>query len=1443
MPAVGAVVDAAIGWLVQSILGNLFTEKLEAWTRRVGLANDVEKLKSAVRYVQMVVAAAKGRKIENEPLARSLSDLRELLYDAEDVMDDLDYYRLKEQVESGTFSGILGKRKREDDTSEISVMIKHIADKLRDCGRDVSDILKIDGFNSAGTSNQSQITAQDTRLTSSYLVERKVYGRDVEKESILKLMASNRSNGITVVPIVGIGGVGKTTLAQLVYNSLEVGNHFEVKIWVCVSDNFDVFRLTREMLDCVSKQTKVQTNNLNRLQEDLAKHMVSRRFLIVLDDVWDDMKEHSWNKLLAPLKHNQAMGNMILVTTRKLSVAEMTRTVQPVKLGALKDDDFWLLFKTCTFGDEKYEYHPSLFTIGKQIARELKGNPLAAKTVGALLKRNISIDNWTHILNNEEWKSLQDSGSIMPALKLSYDYLSSHLQQCFRYCSELVRMWISQGFVHGNHTGKKLEDIGKAYLADLVNSGFFQHVGRHRLYSNSFVMHDLMHDLAREVSRADFATIDGTECKEILPTTRHLSVVTHFAYSIDQHGNAISCENFKRKLLLVTSLKKLRSLVLIGNSGPTFFKCFQNMFKEAASLRLLQISATTYADIGCFISYLVSCTHIRYIKLNSYGMRCELPQALSNFFHLQVLDVNTYADPTLPTGMNNLVHLQHLVAKEDVHSTIDRIGKMTSLQELPIFRVQNACGFDIKQLKFMNQLVKLGIYQLENVKSKRDASEARLIDKGHLEALCFLWDSDSTSLGISAETATELLHLENCKEWRVLPSLEKLPFLKKLKLINICHVKELGIPCLEELVLTDLPSLEKCVATFKRELDFHLRVLIIENCYELKVFTPFELQNLCSSEVEQRPWRLSLEDTSAEFSSAEAAQKKWLSGLRVLKIHGCPRLMLLHPLPPAENTQVSVQPLLTYPALEKNSNDLSVMSSKELRVLDAKILAFQNLTDVTSLHIGHCPNLVFLSFEGFRQLLNLRKMVIVSCGNLVSSCIVPGVSETWNATNYPAFPRLGHLKIESCGGIAGKWLTEMLPHMQSLEELDIEDCPQMKSISIHRPRQEVETGRLASQAVLPRLAQDEFGLYIPLNILSTLEKLHIRRCPGMQLYGSKEGYGGFTSLTELVITGCPMLLSSADERFSLPPSVPDLHIEFLPRRLQPYFPENTSIRFLLVHESPDLQYLNLHFCTALQELQIHNCRQLAVLEDMQYLSSLRILSIEMNPELSASWLGCLATLKNLWIEDCRSLTSLQGSLSYLEVCFCDSQNLTSLQLGSLAALKDLTVYSCDWLTPLETLPSLGNLTDLAIYDCRSIAPLLELLSRQPEGFSIFPQLERLYVDDSSALATSFCKHLTSLRYLRITDSDVICFTDEQEKALQLLTSLQDLSFLGFLNLIDLPAVLHSLHSLKKLDVKGCPRISRLPEKGLPPSLELVAIERCSEELQEQCRMLTTGKLK
>jgi hypothetical protein len=213
----------------------------------------------------------------------------------------------------------------------------------------------------------------------------------------------------------------------------------------------------------------------------------------------------------------------------------------------------------------------------------------------------------------------------------------------------------------------------------------------------------------------------------------------------------------------------------------------------------------------------------------------------------------------------------------------------------------------------MDQLVQLNIYQLKNVKSKQEAGEARLTDKGNLEELCLSWeswefdsesdnsessDSDNSNLGILRETTSEvleglkphqnvkylqiygysdsvfpswlsieltslqLLHLENCTELRGLPPVEELPFLRKLKLINIYHIPEIVIPCLEELELNELPSLKQCIATCRKELDFYLQVLTIKNCGELMVFPPFETQSLCSSQVEQRSWKSNMEGCS-----------------------------------------------------------------------------------------------------------------------------------------------------------------------------------------------------------------------------------------------------------------------------------------------------------------------------------------------------------------------------------------------------------------------------------------------------------------------------------------------------------------------------------------------------------------------------------------------------
>ncbi|VAH52048.1 unnamed protein product [Triticum turgidum subsp. durum] len=848
--------EAAIAWLVQAILAALLIDKLDAWIRRVGLADDVEKLKSGIRGINMVVSAVKERGIRNESLDESLALLKDLLYDADDVVDELDYCRLQELVEGvtwdepdamhgaervdeisrgdadtrtpnssvgrlrspvwehftitekvnekpikaiciycrnefncetktngtssmkkhlekehsvtctkrhglhppnhlstgepivigsssrrkgnkqrskawdsfdvieeengqpiksrckycptvikcGTKNGtasmlnhnkICNKKPGSDDqppnpssnrdatanvtpivTGEssrkrrksaqiiaanartpwdkatLSSRIRKIASQLQDIQRGVSEVLKLYGSDLASNSNHHQSITLDEHLRTSSLIPRNVYGRVAEKNSIIKMIIEERFDGVVVLPIVGIAGVGKTTLAQLVYNDPDVEHQFDQRIWVWVSHNFDEMTLTKEILNSVSQERHEGINSFVKLQETLKSHANSKRLLLILDNVWDDMNAIQWDKMLAPLASSSHVnGNVILVTTRNMSVAQRLGTLKPVKLGALENDDFWLLFQSRAFGYENCEEHQTLSSIGRQIAEKLKGNPLAAVSIGDLLIKKFNTDYWGNVLNNEDWKSIQLSGGIMAALKLSYDQLPYHLQQCFSYCSifpnsyqflgeELVGFWISQGFVKRSNSSQRLEDIGRRYLIDLVNLGFFEEVKREEPYLGSQVLYaicGLMHDFVVMVSKTDCASIDGLQCNKMPQTIRHLSIITGSAYNKDQHGNIPRDEKFEEILRnAITSVSRLRTLVLLGHCDSFFLLLFQDIFQKAHNLRVLQMS-----DV----------------------MDEVLPQLLSKLYHLQVLEVS-YTEPSIPGRMNNLVSLRHLVVRK-----------------------------------------------------------------------------------------------------------------------------------------------------------------------------------------------------------------------------------------------------------------------------------------------------------------------------------------------------------------------------------------------------------------------------------------------------------------------------------------------------------------------------------------------------------------------------------------------------------------------------------------------------------------------------------------------------------------------------------------------------------------------------------------------------------
>uniref|UniRef100_A0A0D3HJT9 Uncharacterized protein n=4 Tax=Oryza TaxID=4527 RepID=A0A0D3HJT9_9ORYZ len=1372
--------------------------------------------------------------------------------------------------------------------AEFSSRIQQITGGLQVAIRAVSEVLTLHGADLVGNSNHRTSTTT-TLIRTSSLSPHKIYGRDAEKNAILKIITDDSYDGLTVVPIVGIAGVGKTALAQLVYNDPMVKHNFD-QVWVWVSKDYDEVMLTMEILDFVSQerhevshQRKERHNAISsfaKLQEILKSHMDIRtkKFLLVLDDVWNSMDDNTWNILLAPLKSNRAKGNMILVTTRILSLAQRVGTVEPIKLDSLSNEDFWLFFKACAFDDENYKAHPSLNIIGQKIADKLNGNPLAAETAGQILRKHLTIDHWSNTLRNEDWKSLNISRGIMPSLKLSYDQLPYHLQQCFLYCSifpsgycflgqELIHIWISQGFVHRNSSSKRLEEIGREYLSNLVNSGFFQPGAQTNQFTQvdktSYVMCGLIHDFARMVSRTEYATIDNPQCNKMLPTIRHLSILTDSTHQEDPDCGKVE----ERIRNAVKPVKHLRTLVLIGQHNHIFLKSFKDIVQKEHHLRVLQISAP-FTDIDPLLFNLVNPTHIRYIKFDDGA----LPLSVGKFYHLQVFDAGSESDLIIPNDMDNLVSLRHLVAAKQVFSSITSIGKMTSLQELNDFSVHNSLG--LNQLQSLNQLVQLGVSGLETITTRTEACGARLRDKHNLEKLHLSWkdakdgydsgmsseieydtdmsfenetDSDIEPLmegltmadtnispvlkhlpGIAREvldglephhslkhlrisgyngatsptwfpsslTCLQTLHLEKCGKWQRLP-LERLTLLRKLVLIKMRNATEVSIPSVEELVLTELISLKACSCTSIRNLNDNLKVLKIKSCPALEVFPLFE-----------------------NYPQFEIEQSSWFSRLREITIYGCPHLRVHNPLPHSPNVEkLSITRVSTLPSIEGSSSgtlrigfsydwmdDLDE-SSDQLITLDDKVMAFHNLRFLSGLVICGCPNLTTISLDSLRQLRSLKSLEISNCPELFPPNVPSDTREDMAAADHNTLLCLELLNIRNCG-ITGKWLSLLLQHMKTLQELRLENCEQITGLSIGE--EECGQPNLMSATETPSLgfsAENKLPR-LPLNIICSLKKIYIKWCSDLTFHGSKDGLAGFTSLEQLEILICPKLIDSllhndgnveqANRRWLLPISLEELIVQYDGpfEMLQLCFPGNLTRlkKLFLMREVKGLRvHMGYLLPQSLEELCINNC----------FIETL-CPRFQMN----------LTCLKKLEVHH--------------------SKFLISLELQSCTALEELTIGYCKSLAVLEGLQFLYGLRSLQVHECPRLPPCLDNLSWQGHL-----RLEKLCIDDTSILTTSFCKHLTSLEYLKIVScrSEEGRLTDEQERALQLLTTLQELQFISCDYLQDLPAGLHSLPSLKRLEIWGCYRIRKLPEKGLPPSLEELDISCCTKELADQCRTL------
>ncbi|RHN43868.1 putative P-loop containing nucleoside triphosphate hydrolase [Medicago truncatula] len=310
---------------------------------------------SATVQTLVVLDDAEEKQITNLTVKQWLDDLKNTIFDAEDLLNQISYDSLRCKVEntqvanktnqvwnflSSPFKNFYG---------EINSQMKIMCESLQLFAQH-KDIIGLE----TKSARVSHRTPSSSGVNESIMV-----GRKHDKDRLIDMLVSDstsRNNNLGVVATLGMGGVGKTTLAQLVYNDIKVEQHFDLKAWICVSEDFNVVRITKSLLECVVRKTTYvdsnvwESDNLDILQVELMKHLMDRRFLFVLDDIWND-NYIDWSELITPLT-NRGTESKVIITTREQNVAEVAHTFPIHKLEPLSDEDCWSLLSKHAFDSE-----------------------------------------------------------------------------------------------------------------------------------------------------------------------------------------------------------------------------------------------------------------------------------------------------------------------------------------------------------------------------------------------------------------------------------------------------------------------------------------------------------------------------------------------------------------------------------------------------------------------------------------------------------------------------------------------------------------------------------------------------------------------------------------------------------------------------------------------------------------------------------------------------------------------------------------------------------------------------------------------------------------------------------------------------------------------------------------------------------------------------------
>ncbi|XP_021746963.1 disease resistance protein RGA2-like [Chenopodium quinoa] len=638
-----------------------------------GYKSHLDDLIRTVEAVKAVLLDAESKQELSHEAQIWLQELKDVVYEADDLVDE--FVTLAEQKQ------LL----KEDDVS-LSKKARHFFSNSNPLGialkmsRGVKKIKKKLGAIAYNDQFRFKLDHEPIRKrrpeTCSYVDATDIIGREDDLEIITSmLLDSDVQRDVSFLTIVGMGGLGKTALTQLVYNDESVKSAFPLRLWACVSDHDQNQLDVKEIVGKILGENH-QDSTMDRVQHKLREKLAGKRFLLVLDDVWTENRTQ-WNELAKFLIGDQR-GSWIVATTRSETTARIIGNGTMHKLQGLSHENSWRLFERSAFGSEQSNPHNDLVKIGCEIVQKCAQIPLAIKVAGGILYGQ----------DKSKWLSFRDVGlgnireshnDIMPVLKFSYHHLESPLKCCFSYCAvfpknciidkqRLIRLWMAQGYIVPIDKGQSIEEAGEEYISILVRRCFFHNVRKSENGEiGSFMIHDLMHDIAQNVIGKELCTTKAAS-GNLDKNVRHLSLAgssfakysfgkTHIrSYFYAGYWRHDADEMDKVTLeAIVTNCRCLRALDLAFST----IKSLPSSIGELLHLRYVDLSYNK--DLELLSKSITKLYNLQTLLLIRCEKLKELPKDVSSLVKLETLDIDGCSSLSfMPKGIDKLSNLRTL---------------------------------------------------------------------------------------------------------------------------------------------------------------------------------------------------------------------------------------------------------------------------------------------------------------------------------------------------------------------------------------------------------------------------------------------------------------------------------------------------------------------------------------------------------------------------------------------------------------------------------------------------------------------------------------------------------------------------------------------------------------------------------------------------------------